>query len=188
MRNSVDEVGLQALALAKLRVLFLQLRARALEALGHLVETTGELADFPRATMLEAERQLAARKAACSCRRVANGPRDRARQVEPEEEHEGGRAGQPRYSKLDRVPGLGFGGALPPGCERILGCAKVLEAHTDVVDPLLALGLRRRGPGGSEVREEHDVLGVFGEVAPDRGRQTVSGALLARLPRGELLD
>ena len=54
MRDGVDEIRLQALALAQLRVLLLELQPGALEPLRHLVEAPGELADLPGAALLEA--------------------------------------------------------------------------------------------------------------------------------------
>ena len=109
MRNRIHEVRLQALALAELRVLLLELGPGALEALRHLVEASRELAHFPRATLFEAHRQLAAREAASPFGRLANGPRDRSGQIEAEDEHQGCCDDKSQYSELDCMSGLRVG-------------------------------------------------------------------------------
>src|SRR5207248_10280060 len=130
----------------------------------YFVEAAGQLADFARTALLEAKREVARREQARTVGRLAHQPRDRARQVEPEEEDEDRRSCEPRNAQLDRVPGLRIGGSLVARREHVLLGEEVLELVLDLVDAERAF-LLGRVAGGTQVvlRHPEDRLHVLGE-------------------------
>ena len=99
VRDDADQLALQALALAQLRVLPLELGVVCLQARRHLVEGARELTDLARAGIGQAKRELASGEAARSRGDPAHGACDRAREVDAEEHDQQGRRDDPEAAE-----------------------------------------------------------------------------------------